>query len=159
MFTHDHLIDRYLAPEYFMHGIVSEKTDIYSFGVLLLEIITGRHALDHLKQSIVLWVSQSPKCWNVIYHRSITITTLEALAHCDFLCCRPSLYLKPITLRTLLILLWVMIMTGNKWIVLFWLHLCVLSSILSYAPAWVRQVCSLRRCITAIIMKNKLRYC
>ncbi|KAH1259367.1 Receptor-like cytosolic serine/threonine-protein kinase RBK2 [Glycine max] len=45
----------YLAPEYFMHGIVSEKTDIYSFGVLLLEIITGRHALDHLKQSIVLW--------------------------------------------------------------------------------------------------------
>jgi len=58
-----HLIDRYFAPEYVMHGIVNEKTDIYSFGVLLLEIITGRHALDHLNDSIVLWVSHSPKSW------------------------------------------------------------------------------------------------
>ncbi|CAJ1960938.1 unnamed protein product [Sphenostylis stenocarpa] len=45
----------YCAPEYLMHGIVNEKTDIYSFGVLLLEIISGRHALDHLRESIVLW--------------------------------------------------------------------------------------------------------
>lgn len=153
MFTHDHLIDRYLAPEYFMHGIVSEKTDIYSFGVLLLEIITGRHALDHLKQSIVLWVSQSPKCWNVIYHPSITITTLEALAHCDFLCCRPSLYLKPITLRTLLILLWVMIMTGNKWIVLFWLHLCVEKYLFLRPGMSQASICNLKCCITVIIVK------
>ncbi|KAK7332936.1 hypothetical protein VNO80_29693 [Phaseolus coccineus] len=45
----------YFAPEYLMRGIVNEKTDIYSFGVLLLEIITGRHALNHLKESIVSW--------------------------------------------------------------------------------------------------------
>ncbi|XP_029125385.1 receptor-like cytosolic serine/threonine-protein kinase RBK2 [Cajanus cajan] len=45
----------YFAPEYLMHGVVDEKTDIYSFGVLLLEIISGRRALDHLQQSIVLW--------------------------------------------------------------------------------------------------------
>ncbi|XP_061348500.1 receptor-like cytosolic serine/threonine-protein kinase RBK2 [Gastrolobium bilobum] len=45
----------YFAPEYLMHGIVDEKTDVYSFGVLLLEIISGRQALDNLQQSIVLW--------------------------------------------------------------------------------------------------------
>ena len=31
----------YMAPEYAMQGIISIKSDIYSFGVLLLEIVTG----------------------------------------------------------------------------------------------------------------------
>uniref|UniRef100_A0A2P2JTB5 non-specific serine/threonine protein kinase n=1 Tax=Rhizophora mucronata TaxID=61149 RepID=A0A2P2JTB5_RHIMU len=45
----------YLAPEYFMHGIVDEKTDVFAYGVLLLEIITGRHAVDSNRQSLVMW--------------------------------------------------------------------------------------------------------
>ncbi|KAL6548090.1 hypothetical protein OROHE_009152 [Orobanche hederae] len=45
----------YMAPEYFMHGIVHEKTDVFAFGVLLLELITGRQAVDSSRQSLVLW--------------------------------------------------------------------------------------------------------
>ncbi|OAY71066.1 putative leucine-rich repeat receptor-like serine/threonine-protein kinase, partial [Ananas comosus] len=32
----------YLAPEYAIHGKLTKKADIYSFGVLLLEIVSGR---------------------------------------------------------------------------------------------------------------------
>ncbi|KAL2238915.1 UNVERIFIED_CONTAM: Receptor-like cytosolic serine/threonine-protein kinase RBK2, partial [Sesamum indicum] len=45
----------YLAPEFLMHGIVDEKTDVFAFGVLLLELITGRRALDYSQQSLVMW--------------------------------------------------------------------------------------------------------
>lgn len=36
------LCSGYMAPEYAMHGLVSPKVDIFSFGVLVLEIVTRR---------------------------------------------------------------------------------------------------------------------
>lgn len=33
----------YMAPEYVMQGKFSVKLDVFSFGVLVLEIITGQH--------------------------------------------------------------------------------------------------------------------
>ena len=32
----------YLAPEYALRGQLTDKADVFSFGVLLLEIISGR---------------------------------------------------------------------------------------------------------------------
>ncbi|XP_073003795.1 cysteine-rich receptor-like protein kinase 2 [Typha latifolia] len=32
----------YMAPEYIVHGQLTEKADIYSYGILVIEIITGR---------------------------------------------------------------------------------------------------------------------
>ncbi|KAL8230878.1 hypothetical protein R6Q57_000656 [Mikania cordata] len=36
----------YLAPEYFNGGIVTEKVDIYAFGLVLLDLITGRRTTE-----------------------------------------------------------------------------------------------------------------
>lgn len=36
----------YAAPEYIMTGHLTSKSDVYSFGVVLLELITGRRAVD-----------------------------------------------------------------------------------------------------------------
>ncbi|XP_031119496.1 probable serine/threonine-protein kinase PBL7 isoform X1 [Ipomoea triloba] len=49
----------YCAPEYAMTGQLTLKSDVYSFGVVLLEIITGRKAIDPLRvaeeQNLVAW--------------------------------------------------------------------------------------------------------
>ena len=31
-----------MSPEYAMEGIFSERSDVFSFGVLMLEIVSGR---------------------------------------------------------------------------------------------------------------------
>lgn len=36
----------YIAPEYLADGVVSTKMDVFSFGVVLLELITGKEAVD-----------------------------------------------------------------------------------------------------------------
>ncbi|KAE8714905.1 Serine/threonine-protein kinase PBS1 [Hibiscus syriacus] len=49
----------YCAPEYAMTGKLTTKSDVYSFGVVLLEIISGRRAIDLERpveeQNLVAW--------------------------------------------------------------------------------------------------------
>nr|GMD65412.1 probable serine/threonine-protein kinase PBL7 [Ipomoea batatas] len=49
----------YCAPEYAMTGQLTVKSDVYSFGVVLLEIITGKRAIENSKaggeQNLVSW--------------------------------------------------------------------------------------------------------
>ncbi|ESQ31295.1 hypothetical protein EUTSA_v10003759mg [Eutrema salsugineum] len=40
----------YMAPEYVMTGSASKESDIYSFGIVLLEIVTGRKSLERTKE-------------------------------------------------------------------------------------------------------------
>lgn len=40
-----------MAPEYLAYGQLTEKADVYSFGVLLLEIVTGRRNNETEKNS------------------------------------------------------------------------------------------------------------
>ncbi|XBI86097.1 hypothetical protein VPH35_094116 [Triticum aestivum] len=49
----------YMAPEYFSHGKVNKKIDVYAFGVVLLEIISGRKPIitgcEKGQESLVGW--------------------------------------------------------------------------------------------------------
>ncbi|KAL6195688.1 hypothetical protein ACLB2K_031306 [Fragaria x ananassa] len=49
----------YCAPDYAMTGQLTFKSDVYSFGVVLLELITGRKAIDSTRplkeQNLVAW--------------------------------------------------------------------------------------------------------
>ncbi|MED6156217.1 putative serine/threonine-protein kinase pbl26, partial [Stylosanthes scabra] len=49
----------YSAPEYVRTGQITLKSDVYSFGVVLLELITGRRAVDTTRpndeQNLVSW--------------------------------------------------------------------------------------------------------
>ncbi|KDP47149.1 hypothetical protein JCGZ_00040 [Jatropha curcas] len=60
----------YLAPEYVMYGKVDEKIDVYSYGVVLLELVSGKEAIQtnqKKQESLVLWArslinSGLPEC-------------------------------------------------------------------------------------------------
>ncbi|KAJ6324558.1 hypothetical protein OIU76_011790 [Salix suchowensis] len=51
----------YMAPEYASSGKLTEKSDVFSYGVVLLELITGRKPVDASQplgeESLVEWVS------------------------------------------------------------------------------------------------------
>ena len=51
----------YFAPEYAIVGKASLKSDVFSFGVVVLELITGRQPIQKTDngddESLVMWVS------------------------------------------------------------------------------------------------------
>uniref|UniRef100_A0A6N2N4J3 Protein kinase domain-containing protein n=2 Tax=Salix viminalis TaxID=40686 RepID=A0A6N2N4J3_SALVM len=60
----------YLAPEYAMMGHLLVKSDVYSYGVVLLELLTGRKPVD---------LSQPPGQENLVVHVRPLLTCKEGL--------------------------------------------------------------------------------
>ncbi|KAL3701474.1 hypothetical protein R1sor_019496 [Riccia sorocarpa] len=55
----------YMAPEYAMYGKLTDKIDVYNFGVVLLEIMSGRKALDPSQIATPRFLI-SDWCWSVL---------------------------------------------------------------------------------------------
>ncbi|KAL2594565.1 hypothetical protein AAZV13_12G196600 [Glycine max] len=60
----------YMAPEYAMHGYLTDKADVYSFGIVALEIISGKsNSMNWTKEgcfSLVDWVHLLKEQGNII---------------------------------------------------------------------------------------------
>ncbi|PON53682.1 Mitogen-activated protein kinase kinase kinase [Trema orientale] len=89
----------YLAPEYAVTGKITTKVDVYSFGVILMELITGRKAIDESKPEeclhLVTWFRRmhqnKESFWKVVVDSTIDLneetrasvsTVAELAIHC-----------------------------------------------------------------------------
>ncbi|KAM6552721.1 hypothetical protein CsatB_013483 [Cannabis sativa] len=98
----------HLAPEYYMHGIVDEKTDVFAFGVFLLEIISGRKPVDSSHQSLHTWAKPILKQGEIeklidpkMEERAYDVTQLKRLAFAASLCIRSLTKWRPTITKVL----------------------------------------------------------
>ncbi|PRQ30917.1 putative protein kinase RLK-Pelle-DLSV family [Rosa chinensis] len=79
----------YMAPEYAMRGYLTDKADVYSFGILVLEMVSGRsNTTYHSKGDLLDLVD--PRLGSDFNKEDVMITINVAL-----LCCNVSAALRP----------------------------------------------------------------
>nr|XP_023916179.1 G-type lectin S-receptor-like serine/threonine-protein kinase At4g27290 [Quercus suber] len=86
----------YMAPEYAIDGLFSVKSDVFSFGILLLEILSGKknrgsfyqdHSLNLVGQAWKLWKENMPlKLIDTCLKDSCILSEIERCLHISFLC-------------------------------------------------------------------------
>ncbi|KAK9681697.1 hypothetical protein RND81_10G021000 [Saponaria officinalis] len=96
----------YMAPEYVLHGHVSVKSDVFSFGVLVLEIISGQRIssfqIGENQENLLTFAWKNwieGKAWNLVDPTLSEASSTEVLRciHISLLCVQHNLADRPTT--------------------------------------------------------------
>ncbi|KAK8535212.1 hypothetical protein V6N13_081351 [Hibiscus sabdariffa] len=96
----------YVAPEYLLDGKLTDKSDVYAFGVVLLELLLGRKPVEKLApshcQSVVTWAmpqltdrSKLPNIVDPVIRDSMDLKHLYQVAAVAVLCVQPEPSYRP----------------------------------------------------------------
>ncbi|KAM7514743.1 hypothetical protein LguiA_004326 [Lonicera macranthoides] len=83
----------YLAPEYAENGIISVRTDVFAFGIVLIQLISGRKALDSTREED----QQSLRQWCTFYLSDSSADMW--LSDYDLECCLVAIQAAPLIER------------------------------------------------------------
>ncbi|KAL5729676.1 hypothetical protein ACHQM5_002593 [Ranunculus cassubicifolius] len=101
-------LENYVSPEYLLDGKVTEKSDVYGFGVILLELLMGRKAMENMTtpsqcESIVTWAmpqltdrSKLPNIVDPVIRNTMDLKHLYQVAAVAVLCVQPEPSYRPL---------------------------------------------------------------